>query len=298
MTPPDPQTFLKSLLNKFLPAKVETLEYCLPKELYTVCKASNTADKDPALLLCNPHTWLLANDPTWIEQVVVSEREPLRSSLISAMPEAYTSFFAAKGMVSSPTTTLTDPIKEFLLSWLYHKWTLEAKFVGALPLLPKKSKEQLLQNELSLLVKMDRKHLLALVDLLVIHDLTEEVRHIVDKKILQSLLQQLSGQQQRYLRICLRQKIKGLQGGFGVKDQLREARRFSTALHKRGLLRLAQALSGLDSDFVWYIVHTLDLPRAKFVLEYYQPEEIAALTPSCRQQIQHVFQFLKTDLVS
>jgi hypothetical protein len=291
--------FVKVLLNKYLPAKIEALEPLLSKQLYQSCKALDAAEKNPQFFLFNPKYWILASDPSWIEEAIVSENETARALIVAALPQAHADFFVSKGVTSLQKKPLTEPVKDFLLGWLFRRWNKEHTTVGDFPFLPKKSKELLGQSEFLALVNMDHRQLLSLIDLLAINDLIEEVRHIVDKRLLQALLEQLSGVQQRYLRLCLRQKTKSQPGGgFGLKEQLKNARNLSQALHKRGLLRLAQALSGADSDTVWYILHTLDIARAKAVIEHYQQEEIASVTNRCRQQVQHVFQFLKTDLVS
>ncbi len=152
--------------------------------------------------------------------------------------------------------------------------------------------------ELSPLLQLTRLELLDIADLLAMHDLVEEMRHIVDKKLLQGVLQHLTAKQQHYLQILLRQKSRIKPTSLSVRELLKEGNKFPQMLHKFGLQRLSFALSGATDDFIWHIVHTFDLARAKFLLNHIKQEEVPNQTPSALLQVQHIIQFLKTENVT
>ncbi len=93
--------------------------------------------------------------------------------------------------------------------------------------------------------------------------------------------------------MCLRQKTKPHAPTFSLRELLKEPKKFSSALRAIGIKRFATALSGENSDFIWYILHTLDMLCAKSIQEHMQPRAIATITKIRQLEIMQTLQFLK-----
>lgn len=270
--------FLRLLLNKFSTAKPEALAKVMPPEDAQALESHKLAHKDPNLMLFEPKEWLTSIDSSWLKPTVEKMAKPLQEVYARAFPRQF-------GDPKEPPAPYSDAMLEFLIYFLHSKW--EEKKAPPKGLLP--------TWEMSHLLEMSRHEILEIVDLLAMYDLVEEMRHIVDKKLLQAVLQHLNTEQQHYLRVLLRQKSRQTPTSISVRELLKEGKKFPQMLHKLGLQRLAFALSGASDDFLWHIFHTLDLNRAKFLQNHIKKEEVPNQTPQALVQVQHIIHFLKTE---
>ncbi|MBS0655586.1 MAG: hypothetical protein JSR46_07410 [Verrucomicrobia bacterium] len=280
--------FFRLLINTYFSGKLDALSTLLPKEEYDRSATVQYPHKNPLAVLFQPDKWVQGSDCSWMEVLFFQLPASLQSVYLNIFPEEIVNHLRSK-MESSPTdtqqVTYTEPVREFLLGFL-HSQNQDEEITP---------KELLPEVELSCLLEMTRAELLEIIDLLAIHDLVDEVRHIVDKRTLQALLQLLTSQQQNYLRICLRQKAKTLPGSSKqIHELLKDGKKFSSQLHKQGLQKLGVALSGYNQDFLWYITHRLDMQRAKFLQQYIRPEALPSATRLAQLQVLHIIQFLKT----
>jgi hypothetical protein len=272
--------FLRQLLNKYFTGTPDALAQIMPKEEYDILQGVRLTLNDPEKMLFRPQEWLSSMDPSWLTPTLQKLSKPLQEVYAKAFPTAF-----GKLAPEAKAAPYNETVQDFLISYLHSAWAGDA----APP------KEMLLDWELTFLLKLSRKEILQIVDLLCMYDLVEEMRHIVDKKQLLAVQQYLTQDQQQYLRILLRQKSRIKPSLLSVQELLKEGPKFPQILHKFGLQRLAFALSGAKDDFIWHIEHTLDLARAKFLLNHIKEEEIPNQTPQALLQVQHIFQFLKTE---
>lgn len=272
--------FLRMLLNKYYPAKPDTLATIMPKEDYDELATTLIAHKEPHLMLFVPDKWLSSMDPSWLEASIQKMAKPLQDVYARAFPTLF-----GQPAQTGASLGYNQLVKDFLVTYLHSVWAEQE----APP------KELLPEWELSMLLELSRQEFLEIVDLLAMHDLVEEMRHIVDKKLLQAVLQHLTTEQQHYLRILLRQKSRQQPTSLSVKELLKEGNKFPQLLHKFGLQRMSFALSGASDDFIWHILHMLDLSRAKFLQNHIKKEEVPNQTPQALLQVQHIIQFLKTE---
>lgn len=273
--------FLRLLLNRYFTGKQDQLAKIMPKEEWDELQQANFPHKDPHLMLFQPKEWLSSIDSSWI----IPTLSTLPSELQAVYKKAFPKELDEQQADGESITCFNEPLREFLLEYLHKRWSEKETT----------PKELLPSGELSPLLNFNRQELLEIIDLLAMYDLVEEMRQIVDKKLLQSVLQHLSSTQQHYLRVLLRQKSRQQQSTLSVRELIREGKKFSQSLHKFGLQRLALALSGQNDDFVWHLLHILDFNRAKFLMPLIQKEEIANSTHLAQLQVQHIIQFLKTE---
>jgi hypothetical protein len=279
MHPSNGQIFLRLLLNKYFVGKPDTLAKIMPKEDADQLAATLLPQRDPNMMLFVPQNWLSSIDSSWLKPAVEKMPKQLQEVYAKAFP---TIFGTSK---EEKAGAYNETVQDFLISHLRGAW--EEKEAPPKELLP--------TWELSGLLSLSRPELMEIIDLLSMHDLVEEMRHIVDKKLLQSVLQHLTIEQQHYLRVLLRQKSRGLASTLSVRELLKEGKKFPQLLHKFGLQRFAFALSGASNDFTWHILHALDFNRAKFLQNHIKKEEVPNQTRQALLQVQHIIQFLKTE---
>jgi hypothetical protein len=152
------------------------------------------------------------------------------------------------------------------------------------PLLPK--------SEFDWMLTLSKRELIEVIDLMSMYDLADEVRHVVDRKLLQMIVGRLSQKMQRFLRSCMSQKTKLALAPMHIEQIYQNEAQFRTKLHKRGIQRLSIALSGQGVDFIWYILHTLDIGRGTLLMKQVQ-KEAQATTPAARMQLLVTLQYMK-----
>jgi len=276
---------LRLLLNKYFTGKQDALPKLMPKEEWDILSDILIAHKEPNLSLFLPNQWLTSIDISWLGPTLLALPKALQEVYASAFPNELGQALGQKAPVDATPLALSPQVKEFLLSLLFKLW--KEKEV--------KPKELIPTWELSPLLKLSRPELFEIVDLLAMYDLVEEMRHIVDKRLIQAIVQHLTPAQNHYLRLLLRQKSSHKPSPLSVKELLKEGKKFPQILHKFGLQRFALALSGANDDFLWHILHTFDINRAKFLMSQIQKDEVANQTPLAQMQVQHIIQFLKTE---
>jgi hypothetical protein len=183
---------------------------------------------------------------------------------------------------------ISETAKGFLRQQLLH--SLDAPRDGLLPL------EYLPASSLNRLLALSKKELIRLIDYLALYDLSQEVRQIVETKILKKIYSLLSEEQKNILKQITTHKElnplpklgieKWAEGGGGSEESLR------IILHRRGLARLSVALSGQDSDLIWMICHQLDIGRGGTLFRLCGKEKISAAAETIFRQIEELLSLL------
>ncbi len=141
--------------------------------------------------------------------------------------------------------------QNFLRSTLFH--ALVTHDILPFDCLPK--------NPLNRLMHLGYESLLSLIGLLSMHDLSIEIRHIIDTVKLKKIYSILTKPESTYLKTLAHKKEPiafkplGLSGWAGDEDLLH------SLLQQRGLNRLAKALSACHPSLLWYVSHHLDVEK-------------------------------------
>jgi len=291
--------FFRLLFNKYFTAKADLLKKLMPKEDFEVLQKTDCPGKNPEVLLFDPNVWLSSSDPSWFIPLLDKLPQELLSVYLHILPKEIVGAYAVsdKGKrckVAKTSAQVSSCIRIFLLQYLY-KLQSEPQALA---------KELLPPSDLHPLLDCTKQDLHDIIDLLSMQDLVDEVRHIVDKRILQLLSKLLTTKQQAYLKMCLRQKTKPHTPTFSLKEQLKEPQKFVSEIRTIGIKRMACALSGENKDFVWHILHTLDMPSAKSIQEHIELQPIAApakgetkyATKLGQIEIMQILQFLKASM--
>ncbi|MBF8263545.1 MAG: hypothetical protein HW387_1210 [Parachlamydiales bacterium] len=151
--------------------------------------------------------------------------------------------------------------------------------------------EYLPPSPLNRLVQLSKSQLIAMIDLLAMHDLAVDIRQIVETKILKKIYSFLTDVQRRFLKqVTTRHEVMnpqriGLDRWDGKEASLRHL------LHKKGIARLGSALSKQDPSLGWCVCHVLDIGRGSALLKLSSPESNRAPVDMNVRQVEELLGF-------
>lgn len=139
-------------------------------------------------------------------------------------------------------------------------------------------KQYLPPSSLNILLSLEKKAVISLIDSLSLYDLSHELRQIVETKILKKIYSFLSEEEKHSLREIANKKEPFSFSRMMLEKWDGKKESFRILLHKRGLARLGAALSGQHPDLVWHICHQLDRGRGAVLYKFYQPEPLPEIS--------------------
>jgi hypothetical protein len=279
---------LRVLMNRYHQGAPDALLAGLPKEGAKEVLEQDVQSSDALQVMLLPLNFLGDRiHYSWLVPAIETFSKQMQPVVISALP-SHSSEPLSKLMKRPLLPPQARPVREFLLNILCQKFSDR-------PVLPV---EFLPETPLMQLSTLNKSQLIELIDLLGLFDLAEELRHIVDKVLVKSIYSCLSAKQQQFLRICLHQKEKLKAGKIGLTNWKGDAAQLERLLHRRGLLRLSYALAGQHRDFVWHIVHRLDVGRGHLLEKYYSIKELPGVTAFLSQQILNTLNFLNKSSIT
>lgn len=263
---PSSLILLHAFLSKWDPLQRAKLVECLPEEdKHTLEQLSHTPPP-PLNYERFRFDWLLDFvHYSWLLPVLKSYAEE-SAYFLQGMKGDTKKRLEAKLKISSSSLRLSQVAERF-----FHQTLVQSLVGEQSTLLPP---ECLPESELNILCEFSKKELVDLIDYLSLYDLAAEVRQIVETKILKKIYSLLSEDQKNFMKTVMRQKEVPLPRlGLDRWDGTEEA--FHQLLHRRGLTRMAIALSNQHPDLVWYVSHLLDKGRG------------SALSKTCRKEASH-----------
>lgn len=269
------------LVNRFHPKGSDAVLKFLPDDERQKVLEQDVRSSDLMPILCEPQRLVAELHYSWINTLLEQFPKTLRPLVIAALgPEQRTRLSPSGEGIPG----ISAVVKDFFIDQLY------MKLDGAshLPI------DYLPVTELSPLIQWKRKDLLSLVDYLGLHDLAVEVRHIVDKVMLQQIYACLTPKQLYYLNVCLHQKEQLVAPRLGITLKM-SGEELKKLLHSRGLLRLGRAMAGQHPDLLWHLCHLLDTGRGEVLRKCYQEQLIPTVTPILKGQVLNIMNFLKKE---
>lgn len=122
-------------------------------------------------------------------------------------------------------------------------------------------------DPLNVLLSLSYSELLSLIDLLCMHDLSVEIRHIIETSKLNEIYDLLTKAQTSFLKTLLHKKElvtfkkMGLSGWKGDREALR------SMLLQRGVNRIAKSLYGHHPSLLWHVAHRLDSEKGQLLIK-------------------------------
>lgn len=163
-----------------------------------------------------------------------------------------------QSLLLSNTIPAPSPLgREFLQKTLFE--TIATEDLLPISLLP--------QDPLNGLLELTSEELNSLIDLLSMHDLSIEIRHIIETSKLKEIYGLLSKAQTTFLKTLLHKrepvsfKKMGLLSWKGDRDAL------LSMLLQRGINRIAKALYEKNPSLLWHIAHRLDADKGQLMIK-------------------------------
>ncbi|MCE5317394.1 MAG: hypothetical protein LLG04_08525 [Parachlamydia sp.] len=221
---------------------------------------------------------------TWILPVLQKVPPVAQGQLLGVLPDKMATPLSDQLSTSSQRQTLAPCSQQFLQHLILKNLT---GFDEVTPL------SYLPETPLSQLGTWSKRDLVQLISFLGIHDLAEEIRHIVDKKRIKGIYLCLTAKEQQYLRYCMHLKEKFVAPPLGLDKWSGDCDKLKITLQARGLIRLGKALSGEHPDLIWHLSHIFDMGRGKTLSKYYAKEPVTGLTSALSQQVVNLMGILK-----
>ena len=117
------------------------------------------------------------------------------------------------------------------------------------------------------LLDLSLDEVISLIDLLSMHDLSVEIRHIIETTKLKEIYALLTKAQTTFLKTLLHKKetVTFKKMGLIAWNGDREALRF--LLLQRGINRIAKSLYGRHPSLLWYVAHRLDAEQGQLLIK-------------------------------
>jgi len=245
--------------------------------------ACRTEAEDPMVVVAKPIDVLSSRIHfSWIALTIDSMTPEMQPFFVGILPPQIAAPLSRLIKNYSPVM-VSENAKTYFAEILYQK--LGASHVLPSALLP--------QTSLSFLGNYTKVQLVEIIDYLGLYDLAQEVRTILDPKVLKGIFQLLSHKKQQFVRVGLHHKEKLTTAPIGLKFWEGDKEALDKILHKRGLQRLGNALAGQHEDLLWHISHCLDTGRAKLLMNSCPNAEIPGISSALTQQVLSVDNFLK-----
>ena len=270
------------LLNHFgLNSNKQLLTYLPEQESAEITQHSSKINH-PEIFLSWPQQSITRTHYSWLQPVIERFSQTLQMPLIAALPQPQSTKLQEIFKHQQLTEPLAPPIKHFLLHLYFQHWKPEQIFTP----------DYLPHTPLSPLLNLSKNQVVELIDFLALYDLSDIIRTIVDKKLLENINNYLSPQKQECLRCILQQKHKLTAPKLSLSTWNGQPENLHFLLHKRGLQRFSMALCTQSEDFLWHITHILDTGRGKIIINNYKKTQIDEVNTVLIQQIQFLLNFL------
>lgn len=212
---------------------------------------------------------------SWILKSIRKFPSSLHSLLISSLPKEQVQgialFLNQKELMRKKLPQSTKKFFQIILrKEVTSKKVMEEAF---LPLLP-----------LSELLQLDKPILIELIDLIGLYDLAIKMKVIIDRNLISKINQAFPEKKVQFLHMIMNQKKKIQAQDFNLRSWDENPESLRKMVHKRGLSKLAIALSGYPKDFLWHLTRRFDTGRGKLLLDNYSQNKLP-LAPQITEQI-------------
>ena len=121
-------------------------------------------------------------------------------------------------------------------------------------------------DPLNVLLELSPAELSSLIDLLSMHDLSIEIRHIIETAKLKEIYGLLSKAQTTFLKTLLHKKEAVSFKKMGLLNWKGDREALRSMLLQRGLNRIAKALYEHSPSLLWHLAHRLDFEKGQLLM--------------------------------
>lgn len=226
----------------------------------------------------NPERFLQFFHYSWIVPILLKYPVELHATIcdsISSSQQSSSEQLGLAKLLSLPLNTHVQP--PFVKSFFQYKIASDLLESEILP--PEMLPESFFNNFLSL----TKHQIVRLTDLLGLHDLALEIRHVLAKEVLEKIASFLSPSDRQYLRYCLRLSDTPVSPPIEIQKWISSRQKFNAMRQAKGLYRLAVSLFLQSKSLIWYIVHRLDTGRGGRLQSLLQSPYVVNLKEQKRQ---------------
>lgn len=152
--------------------------------------------------------------------------------------------------------------------------------------------EYLPESPYNYLLTLKKNQLVKVMDFLGLYDLAHEMKRIVANKILKDIYACLNKEQQQFLRQCMHAKDNVMTPNLHLESWSGDKKALMQLLHRRGISRMALALSGQHPDLIWHLAHILDTGRGGLLQKNTQKAKVPSLSDAVGLQLENVLNTL------
>lgn len=127
------------------------------------------------------------------------------------------------------------------------------------------------EDPLNGLLNLSPEELCSLIDLLSMHDLSIEIRHIIETAKLKEIYALLTKAQTTFLKTLLHKKEAVAFKKMGLLAWKGDRESLSSMLEQRGINRIAKALCGKSPSLLWHVAHRLDIDKGQAMIKLCSP---------------------------
>ena len=256
--------------------KSDLLQYLSPIEKQVLEKLPKTYG-NPLTDLETTASMLRHIHPSWIAPFLRTLPEKEIGLFLAALEHSRGHIIGKELLYKKSLPKLTDHGKTFLQTTLLGYLTAEIDDLLPRAFLP--------ESPLNVLLELSDEELALSLDYLGLHDLSVEVRQIIEKQKLQAIYDTLSPSQLHYLKILTQSQEPIAFTRMGLASWNGDQEKLRSLIRQRGGNRLAKALWGQDNSLIWHILHKLDVARALIVKKLLSPLDNSRSTQLLIHQI-------------
>ncbi len=274
---------LRLLLNSYHKGNQDDVLKLLPEEISKNVSELSIQSSDFQAAMTAPLDLLKTVHYSWLTPKLKELPKNTLSLILSLLPDPQATKLKNNLSIKGNLPEFSPKMKTFVLQQVSHLIDIDE----ALPLafLPR--------SDMTKLSELKKRQLVELIDYLGLFDLSQELHHIVDKKILENVYSSLTPIRQVFLKKLLQSKEKLVTNRLNLENWDGSQEKLLKLLHHRGMVRLGYALSGQNPDLNWHIIHILDTGRGEKLLRYINEKEIPGVTTTLKEQIQTILTFFK-----
>ncbi len=276
--------FLKVLLNRIAsngsgaPVNLQAI----PKEDFEAISASPVTSTDLAPLLQHKSRTLAKWHYSWIHKLLQPFDPIERPALMALFNEKQQKEVAQLFNEPHKPLKLSPIALKFYRYYFYPK----LEWDSVLP------QEYLPESSYNYLLTLKKNELIKTMDFLGIYDLAHEMKRIVANKVLKDIYACLNKEQQLFLRQCMHAKDNVMTPNLHLDSWNGDKKILMQLLHRRGISRMALALSGQHPDLIWHLAHVLDVGRGQLLQKTTQKTKVPSLSDAVGLQLENVLNTL------
>lgn len=276
--------FLKVLLNRITsngngsPVNLQAI----PEEDFEAVSACQATSGDLAPLLQHKSRTLATWHYSWIHKLLEPFDPVKRTAVMALFNERQQKEAARLFNEAHNPQKLTPIVLKFYKYYFYPKLNWDS-------VLPQ---EYLPESPYNHLLSLKKNELVKVMDFLGLYDLAHEMKRIVANKILKDIYACLNKEQQLFLRQCMHAKDNVMTPNLHLDSWNGDKKTLMQLLHRRGISRMALALSGQHPDLIWHLAHILDIGRGQLLQKTTQKTKVPSLSDAVGLQLENVLNTL------